>query len=168
MFASIDPQEAKLREITVREILDQASSNIGSAFPNDPMTEWPIRRTMGDIYGKLGKPDASLTQADAALRLVQSVYGDKDSPEQEDNLSYVASCLGAAGRSAEALPMHEKALAICRRIYKGDNTNVANGLNDLGHCLFDLGRFSEALAKHQEALAMDQRIYKGDHPEVAS
>jgi len=167
MFESIDPQEAKLREITVREILDQASSNIGSAFPNDPMTELPIRRTMMDIYDELGKPDASLTHAEAALRLVQVAYGDKDSPEKEDSLSYVAKYLDEVGRFDEALPMFEKDLAMCRGIYKGDNTNVANGLNNLGHCLVDLGRFSEAMPKFEEALAMDQRIYKGDHPDVA-
>jgi tetratricopeptide (TPR) repeat protein/tRNA A-37 threonylcarbamoyl transferase component Bud32 len=167
MFESIDPQEAKLREITVREILDQASGNIATAFPNDPMTELPIRRTMADIYDKLGKPDAALTNAEAALRLVQAAYGDKDSPEKATSFSDFAYCLFQLGRLDEALPKYETALAVTERIYQGDNTNRASRLEDVGICLASLDRQAEALPKVQGALEMWRRIYKGDNPYVA-
>jgi len=55
MFESIDPAEAKLREITVRETLDAASDKLNGAFPNEPLIELPIRETMADIYIKLGR-----------------------------------------------------------------------------------------------------------------
>jgi hypothetical protein len=154
MFESIDPQEAKLREITVREILDQVSGKIGTAFPNDPMTELPIRRTMLDIYSKLGKDDAALTHAEAALRLVQAALGDKDSPEKADGLDDLANCLDNVGRSAEALPMHEAALAILERSYKGDETHIALIRNHIGDCLNVLGRSDDALQQYQDARAM--------------
>jgi eukaryotic-like serine/threonine-protein kinase len=168
MFESIDPAEAKLREITVREILDQASGKIGTAFPNDSATEWPIRRTMGEIYDKLGRDDLALPQSEAALRLVQSAQGDKDSPEKADCLDDVAVYLDAVGRSSEALPMHEAVLAMDERIYQGDNTNKANVLNNNALCLDSLGRSAEALPKYEAALAMDERIYKRDHPDLAN
>jgi eukaryotic-like serine/threonine-protein kinase len=167
MFASIDPQEAKLREITVREILDQASGNIAMAFPNDPMTELPIRRTMGDIYAKLGKPDVALTHAEAALRLAQAVGGEKDSPEKAETLSDVAKCLDDLGRYDEELPQREAALAMQQRIYHEDRSSVAQCLNNLATCLEQMGRFAEALPKEQAAVAMWRRVYHGDHPEVA-
>jgi serine/threonine protein kinase/tetratricopeptide (TPR) repeat protein len=167
MFDSIDPAEAKLREITVREILDQAAVKIETAFPNDPMTELPIRRTISIIYGKLGRYDMGFTQASAALRLVKSAQGDKDSPELADGLDEVALSLDCLGREDQSLPMHQAALAMCKRIYPGDSTNTARYLGNMGQCLDALGRLDEALTNTQASLAMYQRIYKGDHLDVA-
>ena len=167
MFESIDPEEAKLREITVREILDQASGKIGTAFPNDPMTELPIRRTMLDIYGKLGKSDAALPHADAALRLAKAVHREKDDPDVAESLAVVGECLDSLGRQAEALPKHEAALEMYRRIYRGDHPAIALSLNQLANCLDLSGRPTEALPRHEEALAMERRIHKGDHLDVA-
>jgi serine/threonine protein kinase/tetratricopeptide (TPR) repeat protein len=167
MFESIDPEEAKLHEITVREILDRASGQISAAFPNQPMTEAPIRETMRDIYDKLGRDDLALSQAEAAKRLVQSAQGDKDTPEKAESLHDDAVCLDALGRSTEALPMHEASLAMCQRMYKGDHHDVATCLNDLGLCLNDLDRYREALPDFEAALAMRLRMDKGDNLEVA-
>ena len=121
IFVGIDPAEAKLHDITVREVLDQASGWIGTAFPGDPMTELPIRRTMVDIYDKLGKSDAALIHAQAALTLVRLAYGDKDSPEKARSLSDLARCLDAAGRATEALPLHEEVLVMTEKIHRGQH-----------------------------------------------
>jgi eukaryotic-like serine/threonine-protein kinase len=167
IFVGIDPAEAKLHDITVREVLDQASGWIGTAFPGDPMTELPIRRTMVDIYDKLGKSDAALIHAQAALTLVRLAYGDKDSPEKARSLSDLARCLDAAGRATEALPLHEEVLVMTEKIHQGDSTNVAAALDNLARCQRKLGRTAEALTNFEAATAMDRRIYKGDHPDVA-
>jgi tetratricopeptide (TPR) repeat protein len=168
MFESIDPEEAKLREITVREILDQASGQIATAFPDKPMIEAPIRRTLRDIYEKLGRPDLALVQAQAAMRLVQSAQGDKDSHEMVESMDDVAECLDGQGRSTEALPIHEACLAMCERMYQGDHHDVATSLNNLGLCLNDLGRYNEALPKFEAALAMRRRLDKGDNFELVT
>jgi tetratricopeptide (TPR) repeat protein len=167
MFESIDPEEAKLRDITVREVLDQASGKIGTAFPNDPMTELPIRRTMIDIYNKLGKAGEALPHAEAALRLIQAAQGDKDSPEKSDGMEDKADCLDALGKFDKALPLRQAALAMRERIDKGDSTNVADAMENLANTLEYSERPAEALPIKQAGLAMVQRIYKGDHPDVA-
>jgi serine/threonine protein kinase/tetratricopeptide (TPR) repeat protein len=166
MFESIDPQEAKLREITVREILDQASGKIGTAFPNDPLTELPIRRTMNEVYVRLGRYDAAFTNAEAALRLARRAAGNQTSPETADSLYDLSRCLYLQGRSAEALPIAERALAMTQEIHPGDHRDVANVLMHVAHCLDELDRPIEALTKSEAALAMDQRLYKGDHDDV--
>jgi tetratricopeptide (TPR) repeat protein/tRNA A-37 threonylcarbamoyl transferase component Bud32 len=167
MFESIDPAEAKLREITVREVLDQASGKIATAFPNEPMTELPIRRTMIDIYSKIAKPDEALAHADAALRLLQEAQGGKDSIERADSLEDQADCLDALGKYDKALPLREGVLALRRMLYKGDNTNVVYAMVNLANCLEYSERPAEALPIKEAALAMVRRVYKGDHPDVA-
>jgi len=168
MFESIDPQEAKRREITVRELLDQASTNIGAAFPNDPLTELPIRRTMIDIYKKVGRYESALVHAEAALRLVQAAYGDKDSHEKALSLAELSDCLDYLGRYAETLPIHEAELAMLERLHGGDDAEVASALENLALCLNELGRPAEALQKSEAALAMHQRIHNGDADPVVA
>ena len=167
MFERIDPAVAKLREITVREVLDEAGRTIGRAFPNEPLTERPIRRTMGDIYDKLGHYDLELPHSEAALQLAKDIHGAKDHPDVAESLAVVGECLDSLGRQAEALPKHEAALEMYRRIYRGDHPAIALSLNQLANCLDLSGRPTEALPRHEEALAMERRIHKGDHLDVA-
>jgi eukaryotic-like serine/threonine-protein kinase len=167
MFESIDPAEAKLRDITVREILDQASGKIGTAFPGDPMTELPIRRTMVDVYSKLGRDDDALTNAEAAYRLAIIIHGDRDNPEVAQSLNDLGEKLDADGHVDEALPQSQAALAMWQRIYHGDNLAIAKALCGVAYVLSDLERNDEAVPKYEEALAMQQRIKKGDDIDIA-
>ena len=167
MFQSIDPAAAKLRDITVREILDEAGRTVGTAFSNEPMSELAMRKTLIDIYGKLGRDDQGLPHAQAALRLAMATHGNKDHADVAESLNGVGLSLQALGRPAEALPQYEAALGMYQRLYKGDQPDIAATLDYLGLCLESLGRSSEALPNFQAAFAMFQRIYPGDHAEVA-
>ncbi|HUD48241.1 MAG TPA: tetratricopeptide repeat protein [Candidatus Baltobacteraceae bacterium] len=167
MFESIDPGEARLRDITVREVLDQASGKLGTAFPGDPLTELPIRRTMVDVYSRLGKPYSALTNAEAELALAQAAYGDQDSEAKAASLNDLAESLDSAARSSEALPVHEQALAMRRRIHPGDSPEVAKSLSGLATCQVDLGLPAEALTNYEAASAMFERIHQGDNTDVA-
>jgi tetratricopeptide (TPR) repeat protein len=167
MFESIDPAEAKLRDITVREILDQASGKIGTAFPGDPMTELPIRRTMVDVYSKLGRDGDALTNAEAAYHLAIIIHGDKDDPDVARSLGDLGDELDADGQVDEALPQSQAALAMWQRLYHGDNLAIAKALCGVAYVLSDLERNSEAVPKYEEALAMQQRIKKGDDIDIA-
>jgi eukaryotic-like serine/threonine-protein kinase len=167
MLESIDPQEAKLREITMREILDQVSGKVGIAFSNDPMTELPIRRTLIDIYNKLGKPDEALPHAEAALGLIQAMQGGKDSPEKADALEDKADCLDGLGQFDKALPLREAALVVRRKIYREDDTNVVAAMENLANGLEYCERPVEALPLLVSSLATARRLYKGDHSDVA-
>src|SRR5579862_8130110 len=167
MFESIDPAVAKLKEITVREVLDKAALNIGTNFPNEPMTELPIQRTIIDVYQKLGRSDLAMTHAEAELSLARTVYGKEDRIEIARALEDVAACRFRAGQLELALEKYEEAQNIYERMYKVDHPRLAAGLNNVAVCLDSLARPSEGLAKHQASLAMRKRLYKGDDPEVA-
>ncbi|SPE51117.1 Serine/threonine protein kinase with TPR repeats (fragment) [Verrucomicrobia bacterium] len=167
MFERIDPAVAKLHDITVREVLDQASREMGTAFPNQPMLELEMRRTLEDIYSKLGRDDQALPHAEAALLLARRAAGEKDNSEVARALNDVAGCLDALGRSTEALPTYNAALAMYERLHKGDHSDKVACLNYVGCCLDGLGRSAEALPKLQLAVAMSERLNSGDHPQTA-
>jgi serine/threonine protein kinase/tetratricopeptide (TPR) repeat protein len=167
MFESIDPATAKLREITVREVLDKAADKLGGAFPNEPLTELPLRDTMADIYGKLGRDDDALTNAEAAYHLAKSAHGDKDDPETAQTLIYLSDRLDADGHVPESLPPAQEALAMLQRLHPGDNAAVAKALDCVATRLINLERGDEAVAKYEAALAMQQRLAKGDNLDLA-
>jgi tetratricopeptide (TPR) repeat protein len=167
MFTRLDPDIAKLRDITVREILDNTGQDIATAFPGEPLSELRVRLTLAMSYWKLDRAKLALPHAEAALRLAKTAHGEQDHPDVAESLNNVAACLKGLGRPDEALPKYEAALAMRQRIFQGDHPDVAEGLGNLALCLDDLGKSSEALAMLGDALAMLQRIYKGDHPDVA-
>lgn len=167
MFTSIDPQQAKLRDITVREILDKAGGQIGTAFPNDPQAELPIRRSMIWVYDKLGRYEEALNQAQAAYRLGIAIHGNADSQETAESLAEMALYQRQLARLNDAIPNATAAVAMWQRLYPGVNTNVVKGLLVLGGCLYESGRSAEAASKFQEALVMLQQIYTGDHIALA-
>jgi serine/threonine protein kinase/tetratricopeptide (TPR) repeat protein len=167
MFQSIDPAVAQLREVTVRDVLDQAARDIGTAFPNDSSSELLLRQTFADIYTKLGHDDLALPHAEACLRLARAAAGAHDSPDTAESLNRVAGCLEGLGRTAEALSTHQEALAMYQRLHPGDHPDIVDSLNYVALCLDALGRPAEALPKLESALAMAQRLHPGDDPEVA-
>ncbi len=167
MFEDIDQGQATLRDITVREVLDQASGKISAAFPGDPLTELPIRRTFVDVYSKLGKPYSALTNAEAALALAKLAYGGQDSEATANCLDDLANSLDAAARSPEALAIHQQALAMQRRLHRGDDLNVAKAIFDLATGQVDLDQPAQAVTNFQAALAMFQRLSPGDNPHIA-
>jgi serine/threonine protein kinase/tetratricopeptide (TPR) repeat protein len=167
MFDRIDPATAKLREITVREVLDEAATTIATAFPNEPLIERPIRKNLSGIYTRLGRDQAALDHAEAELRLAVTALGKADHPDLAESLNDVAGCLGTLGRWAEASPKYDAALAICQRLVHGDSPAAATTLLNLSACQLHLGRLDESLAQAEAALAMRQRLFSGDHPDVA-
>ena len=71
------------------------------------------------------------------------------------------------GRAAEALPLAERALAACRRIYGEDHVVTASAYNTLGLALQALGRFDDGLASQEKALEVYRRVHGRDHIYVA-
>ncbi|MEX5708856.1 tetratricopeptide repeat protein, partial [Parafrankia sp. FMc6] len=95
----------------------------------------------------------------------------KNRAEYVDDLVWLcdraATYLQEHGRSGEALPMFQRALAIDEATYGSDHPVVATRLNNLALALQDLDRFGEALPMLQRALAIDEATYGPDHSEVA-
>jgi serine/threonine protein kinase len=167
MFESIDPASAKQKEVTVREILDEAGRTIETSFSNEPLSEVTMRGILADVYSKLGRDQQALPHAEAALRLTDRMAGGKDDAEVAGALNSVARRLDGLGRSADALPRYEAALAMRRRLYPGDNAQVSESLNNLALCLNNLGRPAEALPKYVATLEMNQRLYRTNDPHIA-
>ena len=167
MFNQVDPAVAQHREITVREVLDNAGKSLEAAFPNQPLIELPIRQSVYDMYEKLGRYDLARPQAEAALRLAKAAHPTGDHSDVAASMNNLGLVYQGLGRFSDALPIFEAAVHMSQRLHKGDDLDVAGCLNSYALCLDYLGRWAEALPRFQDALAMLERLYKGDHPTTA-
>ncbi|MFN6199779.1 MAG: tetratricopeptide repeat protein [Dolichospermum sp.] len=71
------------------------------------------------------------------------------------------------GKYSEAEPLYLDALAMRKRLFTGDHSDVAQSLNNLAILYRNQGKYSEAEPLYLEALEMRKRLFTGDHPDVA-
>ena len=97
LLGSADPRVSRGQELTVREIVNRTSRDVGLAVGGEPEVEASIRRTLGEIWTRLGAFDEARAELDAAGRLAG---GD---PATAAHVSTsVAELLYAEGRFPEA------------------------------------------------------------------
>jgi DNA-binding winged helix-turn-helix (wHTH) protein/tetratricopeptide (TPR) repeat protein len=86
-----------------------------------------------------------------------------------------AELLGRAGRYlrgraayAAALPLFERALAICERALGPEHPRTATGLDYVAYLLADQGDVAAAWPLHERALAIREKVFGPRHPDTAT
>jgi serine/threonine-protein kinase len=105
LLGSADPRIARGRELTVHEIVDRTSRNLGTAIGGEPEVEASIRRTLGQVWTRLGGYEEARTELNAARELAG------EDPTATAHLSIAfAELLYAEGRFHEARAEAEAAV----------------------------------------------------------
>ena len=74
----LNPRAGEGRELTVRQMLEEAASDIDFIFGDQPTAEAGARALLGDVYYSLLEPDASLEQYDRAIEIIAAEAAGKD------------------------------------------------------------------------------------------
>jgi ATP-binding cassette, subfamily B, bacterial len=82
------------------------------------------------------------------------------------NPSTLAGAYRAAGRTEEAVALHEQILAAYERVLGPDNPSTLGARNNLANALRAAGRAEEAVALHEQVLAVRQRVLGPEHPDT--
>ncbi len=151
-----------VQDVTRHRAIEEASTTDRSL----PMVLALLRADLpGDVWGV---PESwprwrlLLTNVLAATRRDDSTRGD----DLGWLLSQAGTYLSSQGRTAEALPLHQRALRIREAALGPDHPDVATALNDVGWTLSALGRAAEALPLQQRALRIREAALGPDHPEI--
>jgi len=128
-----------------------------------------IIAALNDVFDDCLQVHRWPTQGEALLHVKASLrHVAVDSQPVSELLCQTGLYLYMQGRVSEAEALYEQALAIDRRLFKGDHLDLAMSLNNLAEMRVSLGRLHEAEAMLQEAFAMRRRLFKSDHPDVAN
>ena len=165
MLASASPALSQGRELTVREMLDQASTQADSSLQQDWDIEAEVRTTIGTTYELLGLFDQARPHLESALELRKSALGAND-PEVAKSLHNLGKLRWDATDYEGAEELISEALAIYRQS-AGNEESAAACLNDLGAVFYTRGDFTNAEAMFREALGVRRQLLGNEHFEVA-
>lgn len=143
LLSAVDPTRTSDREITVRQVLDQASKVVADKFLNQPLVESAVRLTLGATYRSLGEYQEATPHLLRAVELrVEHLGADhRDSMDARGQLAWLIHKRGEHKKS-ESLTL--QLLEDQRRVLGPDDPDTLQTSINLGVIYSDLGRFDDA------------------------
>ena len=89
-----------------------------------------------------------------------------DHPDTLSTRNNLAVAYRDAGRTAEAITLHEQTLADRERVLGADHPDTLRTRNNLATAYRDAGRTAEAITLHEQTLADQERVLGADHPDT--
>jgi serine/threonine protein kinase len=169
MFTAIEPDNAKGREVSVREIVDKASDKLQDseqhALVNQPLVESTIRRTIGVIYEKLG----FLPQAESHLKHALSILNPNLITEQQEYLRALMGLTNVYTRQFkyhEAEPLALESLALSKLINGESHRDTLGIMNNIGGIYQGKGELDKALEVHIQNYNFQVELHGELHPDT--
>jgi predicted Ser/Thr protein kinase/tetratricopeptide (TPR) repeat protein len=153
------------KNLTVRELLDRVSGQLGGWLQGQPEVEAKVRETIGGAYLALGQFDRAELHLRTAVRLDAQIQGAR----HRDTLraiNLLASLLDQTSRANEAEPMLRRNLATCRRVLGSDDPTTLDAAERLGSALVHLGKGDEAEVILRQNVADHSRVLEPEHPDT--
>jgi serine/threonine protein kinase len=167
MLASVDPDQAKGADITVREVLDEAAQRIGTELGDQPAVEAAVRHTIGLTYLHLGRFAQAQEQFEIAVRLRRdpALGGEL---ELASSLRCLANLALIARDLAQCRALYREALVIRERRLGKEHPLTVEVLTDLAELEHFAGEESarrgfvaEALRRITGSAASDETLLAG-------
>jgi tetratricopeptide (TPR) repeat protein len=165
IIASVNPARTGGRQVTVREELDRAASEVGTTFAEQPEVEAAIRQTMGGMYMRLGEYSAAETQYSRALEIRHRIFGE-DHPDTLTSLASMAFYFLEKGKYDQAEPMLRQCLKKQRRILGEEHPETLGSLQNLALIMGNKGRFDEEEALDRQALEISRCVRGKEHEDT--
>lgn len=167
MLGSVNVLEGDRRDVTVRDVLDEASATVAGAFPDKPRLEASMRGVLAETYFALGELDAAERHTKEVVQLQHAALGTDhvDSLEAERLLPVITSRRGdfeTAEREARRL------LAISETAHGADALITAKIRGDLATILVSRGMHADAEPLFRQSLAAMEAKLPADDREVLS
>ena len=163
MFKVSDPGQARGNQVTAREILDKASSQIDSGLAQDPELQTQMMMTMGLVYANLGLYD----RAEVLYRSAVEVRLRHLGPDNDLTLQSQASVgwmLYRRGRYRDAEALLRQVVNIRMLHYGLKNGDTLGAMSYLDAVLDREGRLDEAESLARQVLDVRRRTLGDGNP----
>ncbi len=162
MLAAANPEVSQVKELSVRQALDNAAAGVAAKFAQRPLVEAAVRNTLAQTYCGLGRADAAEPHARAALEQRRRLLGD-DHPDTLQSVGEMGYVLQLQGRFAEAEPLYREALEGCLRVRGDDHPDTLTVMGNLGSLYWQQGKVDQAEPLYRRALEGRRRVLGDDH-----
>ncbi|MCG3125679.1 MAG: Serine/threonine-protein kinase PknD [Phycisphaerae bacterium] len=154
LLGSIDPEQSRGREVTVREVLDKAGRELRQI--TQPAVEATARRILGTAYQGMGRLEQAKMHLQASVKLQR---GNSAEPTQEliTTLSELATTEQESSNYAEAERLFLEVLDLQRGLSGADDPRIATELTNLGVLQQTTGKLDAAEQYYRDALTILER-----------
>jgi tetratricopeptide (TPR) repeat protein len=163
LLASVYPERAKGQEVTVRYLLETASTNLDGKFAGSPLVEAQVRQTLGSTYARMGDHEAAQPHLERVLEIRRERLG-QEHPATLASLDQLGMLLCNWGRYGQAEPLLVETLAARRRILGERHHDTLESMAHLAWQYMCEARFEEGMTLAAEALEAGRSILTEDDP----
>jgi len=169
MLHGADPLRAQGRQLTVKDVLDQAATKLQQQheLASDPRAEGSVRNVLGETYYNLAEYAAAEQQLDQAIALFKQYEG-ADSRYALGAANDLARIYLDTDRFDQAETLLQDTLSRQRKALGTDDPLTIDAMRLLGVLYASRSRFAEAETVYAEALALAERRLGPDDPETLS
>ena len=166
LLAEAAPEKnARVRQVTVEEVLNKASTRIAGKFDGQPEIEAAIRLTIGDTYLALGLYSKAQPNLERALELGQRVLG-PEKPQTLEAMSSLAVSYMYQSQYDKAEPLLTQELELRRRVLGPEDRGTLTAMANLA-ALYDSRRqYEKAERFYTQALDLQRRVLGPEDPLV--
>jgi eukaryotic-like serine/threonine-protein kinase len=165
MIRSVDPSEARGREIAVREVLDRKAESVGNQFFGQPEVESDIRRILGRTYFHLGVFEQAQVHLRKSLEL-RLAAPDADPLALANAYTDLGAVQQQRGQFEEAERLYGSALKVLQERLPDEHSRISSIQYNLGTLAFHRGDYGQAEELWKRVLET-RKVYLGrNHPDV--
>ncbi len=153
-------------EVTLREVLDQASRRIAHEFQADPDTQAVLRRVVGASYARLGL----MTDAEPHLRAAAEYHQAAENAAASEHIASMESLarfLNVNGDLADAELWLRRAIDLRQETGRLPDAATAEARARLAEILANTDRPDEAETLYREVLATRRTLFGRNHESIA-
>jgi len=153
---------------TIQELLDRAAEQltaerIDAKFPDQPLVQADILRTVGDTYRGVGAYTKAIAHLQRAADL-KRLHLEPDHPDTLNILNNLALAYRGGGKTTEAIALLEQVRNASVARLGPDHSETLTTLHNLAGAYLDAGKTTEAIALYEQV--RDARVTRlgPDHP----
>ncbi len=163
MLVAADPAQARARDLTVREVLDEAARQIQSGtLADQPDAEIEIRETIARTYNHLGLYNSATPHYEWLHDSYGRRYGEANYKTLQ-LLNELATNYSQAEDYESAKTAFERCLELVVSAHGDDQELTLVAMDGLGSVLAHMGRAEEAESLHLEAIESVEEVFGTEH-----
>ncbi|MFN0151644.1 MAG: tetratricopeptide repeat protein [bacterium] len=166
MLGAVDPLRAQGKDVTVREVLDEASARMETELADQPEVAASIRLTIGNTYDALGLYDDAASHLRAALETRRTVFGN-ESEEVAVILHDLGSHMLNRAEYDSSRALFQESVDIRRRLFGETKPEIALGMSNLASIMAETGDLDGADSLWTITLAMQRKLLGNEDSEIA-
>jgi serine/threonine protein kinase len=168
MLTMIRPDEMRGGNVSVHDILGEASKGIDTELGDDPEVKARVHRAIAEQYWLVSDYAEAEDHFRKALEIRRNILGDHpDVARSLHELAYVIwEGAGQVPNDPEVDSLFHEALAMQKRISSEPHYNIVASLNYLGYLNLLRGRIEESESFFREALVVRRELLGLDRGEV--